>query len=475
MHAARTVATLACLAAAGWAQPTKITTIRSWTQSDATRVVVEFSDEFTYRYGRLSNPDRVYFDVPESILQLDSAPGKRFATATIEGALVKQVRAAESKPGTVRLVFDVGVEGASFTVSELANPPRLVVEFRGGPAEAVAPPPTPTPSVRQPRPQPPPAAIPQISLDQMRRGASDAASGKVQKPPATAAVPLSTVPSLAAKPDTSAALIPVPPTLAPPPQVTALPALRASRSMTRALGLKLGRIVIDPGHGGTDLGTTSASGLHEKDLVLDVAKRLGEILTATLGTEVAYTRTSDTFVPLEQRTAFANAQRADLFLSIHANHSRLKNISGPETFYLNFSPSPDAMEVAARENATSGHTVFELQDLLKKIALNEKVSESRDFAAKVQSGMMELASAKAKKLRDRGVKRAPFVVLIGAAMPSVLAEIGFLSSPREEALLKKADYRQQVAEALAKGITGYAETLSRLDMASAKASAADTQ
>lgn len=256
---------------------------------------------------------------------------------------------------------------------------------------------------------------------------------------------------------------------------SAQPARLSSRSMTRALGLKLGKIVLDPGHGGHDFGTSSPNGdLHEKELVLDVAKRLGTILEDRLGSEVVYTRTDDTFIPLEKRTEFANAQKADLFVSIHANSSRYPKVSGPETFFLNFNASNDAMDVAARENASSGKTIFELQDLVKKIALNEKLTESREFASKVQTSMDAISNAS----KDRGVKRAPFVVLIGAAMPSILTEIGFVTNPRECALLKKPEYRQKVAEALYRGISKYAGSLSHFQVAArsgADSSGADTR
>jgi N-acetylmuramoyl-L-alanine amidase len=236
------------------------------------------------------------------------------------------------------------------------------------------------------------------------------------------------------------------------------------RSLIRALGLKLQRVVLDPGHGGHDHGTTGPGGLAEKDLVLDVAKRLGALIEQRLGSEVIYTRGDDTFIPLEARTALAMEKGADLFLSIHANSSRLKNTAGPETFYLNFTTDEDAMDVAARENATSASSIRDYPDLLQKIALNEKVHESREFAAAVQRSLYS-GLARSRGLRNRGVKKAPFVVLIGAQIPSVLTEIAFLSNPREEAQLKRPEYRQRIAESLFKGVAQYAESLSHYQMA----------
>jgi N-acetylmuramoyl-L-alanine amidase len=435
-------------AAAVYGQPVAITAIRHFPQAEATRVVIDFDGEFTYSQERLANPDRVFFDFPGSALRLDGT-AKRAATIALDDGLVSRIRVAETRPGVHRIVFDLAREGAVYSAMQLANPPRLAVDFRAAAGAA-----KPAPVVPQ---------LPRITLDQMRREAAAAAvTGKVSPPPA--APPLAAAAKVTAP---EPAPLPSPPAAKP-----ATPARQPSRSLTRALGLKVARIVIDPGHGGHDFGTSSAAGLHEKDLVLDIAKRLGELLTADLGAHVIYTRTDDTFVPLESRTALANAQKADLFLSLHANYSRLKSIAGPETFYLNFAGSREAMELAAQENAASGRTVFELRDLVRQITLNDKVQESREFALHVQSSLKALGTSPAK---DRGVKRAPFVVLIGASMPSILAEIGFLSNAREAALLGTPGYRQRVAEALAKGVAKYAETLSRMDVAMAAGSAAGAQ
>ncbi|HLI83517.1 MAG TPA: N-acetylmuramoyl-L-alanine amidase, partial [Bryobacteraceae bacterium] len=236
-------------------------------------------------------------------------------------------------------------------------------------------------------------------------------------------------------------------------------------SLTRALGLKINRIVIDPGHGGHDQGTMGPKGLLEKDLVLDVALRVGKLVQDRLGAEVIYTRSDDTFVPLEGRTALANEKKADLFLSIHANSSPAAHVSGIETYYLNFTDSKDALDVAARENASSQKSVFELRDLIQKITLHDKLEESREFANRIQSSLYALSLRNFPGEKNRGVRKAPFVVLIGAEMPSVLAEIGFLSNPKEEALLKRSDYRQRLAEALYRGVARYAESLSHFQMA----------
>ncbi len=246
----------------------------------------------------------------------------------------------------------------------------------------------------------------------------------------------------------------------------ASPTANGDRSLIRALGLKIGKIVIDPGHGGHDTGTIGPNGLEEKDLVLDVGRRLGKLLQARLGADVVYTRKDDTFIPLETRTSIANQEQADLFVSIHANSSRDRDARGVETYYLNFTSSAEALDVAARENAASDKSIHELQDLVKKIALKEKIEESREFASNVQRALHSGLATKSPGIRDRGVKKAPFIVLIGANMPSILAEISFVSNPGDERRLRTSDYRQRIAESLYRGISKYVSGLSGVKVAS---------
>lgn len=229
-------------------------------------------------------------------------------------------------------------------------------------------------------------------------------------------------------------------------------------SLIRALGLKVRKIVIDPGHGGHDTGAISA-GLKEKDLVLDIALRLKKLINEKLkGIEVVMTREKDRFVALEERTAIANAQNADLFISIHANSSELKDASGIETYYLSINATKDALAVAARENASTTNSAGDLQNLLQKIVLDDKLIESRNFAHYVQRGLVSGVSGVNKSAgQDRGVKKAPFIVLIGANMPSVLAEVSFINNPA----LKTTEFRQLIAESLLSGFHKYIDTLSR--------------
>jgi N-acetylmuramoyl-L-alanine amidase len=225
--------------------------------------------------------------------------------------------------------------------------------------------------------------------------------------------------------------------------------------------------VIDAGHGGHDYGTVGPGGVLEKEVVLDIALRLAKLVQGGMGAEVILTRSDDTFIPLQERTAIANERKADLFLSIHANSSPAPSVAGTETFLLNFTTSSGALDVAARENAGSEKSVGELKDLIQSITMNEKIAESETFAQSIQNAIYAQAAKSNVTARNRGVKRAPFVVLIGAGMPSVLAEIGFLSNARDEANLGKPEYRQKVAEALYKGLAQYAQSLSHFEVTAA--------
>lgn len=413
----------------------RVTSVRFWPLGESTRVVVEVSGEFTYRYDRLSNPERIYFDIPGSRPVLSK---QRIHTIPVGDALLQQIRVSETQPNVTRVVLDLNVR-AEFTAAQLANPPRLVVELK--------PPVRPTSQAPKPETSGPTAA----------QAKAAPASAQTAPPPAATAKPEPSKDSAPASLDASRG------TAAQAQERIAVPAKRGrtgSNSLVRALGLKLGKVVIDPGHGGHDTGTISKSGLMEKDLVLDIALRLGPLVEERLNAEILYTRKDDTFVPLEARTAFANEQKADLFLSIHAN-SGVASATGFETYYLNFGASKRDLEVAARENASSERTIHELESLIEKILKKEKADESREFAAAVQSALFKDMVRVNRQLRNRGVRSAPFLVLIGASMPSILVEIAFLSNPSEERLLKQESYRQRLAEALAKGVSQYASTLSQ--------------
>lgn len=449
---------LAVCAAAAAAQTSgalplgELRSIRTWSSAEATRVVVELSRETKWKYGRLSNPERLFIDFLQTRPRLGPKPTY---AADIGDSRARRVRTAMRDPRTTRLVLDLAGD-VEFELTHLTNPERLVIELRTRGGKPVA------PAVPAAEPQPgrsvgrslPPRPAEAASGD---RDSPAAAAGP--RPPATApaaASPQEKAVESAAGAGSAKGSARSTPGAVPQP---ARPMRSGGRSMTRALGLRIGRVVLDPGHGGHDEGTRGPTGLLEKDLVLDVALRLGALIEERLGGEVVYTRQTDEYVGLEERTAIANEQRADLFLSIHANSSPLKRVSGAEVFFLNFTNSKEALDLAARENAGHNKSIFELRELLQKIALSDKLDESREFARMVQREL----SREWKKLnpasRDRGVKMAPFVVLIGASMPSVLAEIGFLSNARDERLLKKPEGRQRMAEALYRGIERYAASL----------------
>jgi N-acetylmuramoyl-L-alanine amidase len=459
--------------AAQVSRPTNtVTAVRHWSVADVTRVAIEVSGEFQYRTDRLHNPERVYFDILNAKPQISS---RRVWSDTVDDKLVTKIRVAETQPGITRVVLDLnGLVDA--TTSQLTTPDRLIIELKAGMVTAPEAlptaaepelPPAPVPAVRKPDPLK--TEIPKI----------------LSQAPTLGATQLTSEPSKTqlAKPGPVADSI-RPETLKPetPPAITRrLGALSAAEtgkaahhtstgdtSLVRALGLKLNRVVIDPGHGGHDQGTQGPKGLLEKDLVLDVSLRVGKLIEQKLGAEVVYTRSDDTFIPLTGRTALANEKKADLFLSIHANSSPVSRITGVETYYLNFTDSKEALDVASRENASYDKSIFELRDIIQKISLHEKSEESKDFAARMQSSLYSLSARSFPGTKNRGVKKAPFVVLIGAQMPSILAEIGFLTNGREEALLKRADYRQKVADALFRGVQHYAESLSHFDVARAK-------
>jgi N-acetylmuramoyl-L-alanine amidase len=239
------------------------------------------------------------------------------------------------------------------------------------------------------------------------------------------------------------------------------------RSLVRVFGLKLGKVVIDAGHGGHDTGTIGPHGLMEKDLVLDVALRLGKLISQQLGAEVVYTRSADVFIPLEDRTKIANDEKADLFISIHANSSPEPSATGIETYYFNLTADKTALDLATRENATAVSSISDLNDLLHKAVLKTKSDESREFAQRVQTSLWGASVRMNSRSRDRGVRQAPFVVLIGATMPSILAEVGFVSNPHDEKLFNRTEQRARIADALFKGISQYANSLSHMQIARA--------
>ncbi len=486
------------LAACALAASPQITAVRFWSLGEVTRVAIETDSEAQYHAERIDKPDRLFLDLSGVRRQ---AGTRGLQTIFVNDKLVRQIRIALVQAGTIRIVLDL-TGPADYTISQLTDPDRIMVELRvpGQPAIPPVRSVTGSHTIMEPRPQ-------ETAPAQIASPTPAPPLPEVPKPQPTPLPPVRITPPLAvaapsprvtavtvAKVEPSFTPTPAPAALRPDPPAaplmtkpqhssaaasaaTALEARRDSRgdrSLIRALGLKLDRVVIDPGHGGHDTGTIGPTGLMEKDLVLDVARRLGALITQRLGSEVVYTRSDDTFIPLEERTQIANDKKADLFVSIHANSSPLPRIAGSETFYLNFTTSEDALEVAARENATSQTSIYALQTLVQKITLNEKVQESRELASIIQRALYGNLPRN-RTFRNRGIKKAPFVVLIGAQMPSVLAEIAFLSNPKDESLLRRPDYRQKIAEALYRGVSQYADALSHLQVARQRRPDSQTQ
>jgi len=458
--------------------------------SDSTRVTIDLEDLVQYASARIRNPDRIFFDLHAARL----TPELARQNIHVEGDLLSAVRVAQNQAGIVRVVLNVnGVK--DYTASLLTNPPQLVIDLypdtrrsavraakakRGatqGPIEepnvdstaheeragvqAVT-----TAATRVEPFGPPASAVDGAMSGSTSVASSGAASSSAPAPRNSSLVAPGSTKSRSKNGKSmgaSAAAAGKPDLIQ--PANAALPTHDGQSTLTRTLGLKIGRIVIDAGHGGHDTGTIGPTGLMEKDLCLDVALRLGKIIQQRLpGAEVVYTRSDDTFIPLEERTRVANEAKADLFISIHANSSHDHAARGIETYYLNLKGSPDAMEVAARENATAQQSIHDLEDIVKKIARSEKIDESREFAADIQESLAKRIQKLNKTVKDRGVRKAPFVVLVGADMPSILTEISFLSNPADERLLKNPEHRQRVAEGLYQGMANYLQSLNSMTM-----------
>jgi N-acetylmuramoyl-L-alanine amidase len=442
----------------------RVTGLRHWSTPDYTRVAIDVESDVKFESRRIDSPSRIFFDLRDTKLA-STLVGKSF---DVDDGFLKKVRLAQSAPGQTRVVLEID-SLSDYDAFMLPDPYRLIIDIHGKTGYtkhnseadkntvAAAAPVAPNPAAKTSTQKPVVKKIVPADDDDDDRDMAAAEVTKRDVEHAKKAAPKAGEHWLASgKPEND-----------PPAGIReARPTASGDRSLTRVLGLKIGKIVIDAGHGGHDTGTIGPNGLEEKDLVLEVARRLGKMLETRLGAEVVYTRKDDTFVPLETRTAIANQARADLFVSIHANSSHDPDARGVETYYLNFTSSPEALEVAARENAVSEKSIFELQDLVKKIALKEKIEESREFAGDVQESLHDGLAAKSAGIRDRGVKKAPFIVLIGANMPSILAEISFVSNPADEHRLATSEYRQRIADSLYRGIEKYVDGLSGVKVAS---------
>jgi N-acetylmuramoyl-L-alanine amidase len=439
----------------------RIRRISTTANGDATQVTIDLEDTVQYSSARIANPDRIFFDLHSARL----TPAVARGNIQVSGDLLTAVRVAQNHAGVVRVVLDVkGVN--DYAASLVSNPPQLVIFLYSVDHHGAA-----VRTARSKTARPQNGAV-QASEDFIGGSGDD---GNVRSVAArNPAVDAGVSPASNATPEKAVrgknsrgkklSASNAKPDLIRPASVPQ-PTRDGQSTLTRALGLKIGRIVIDPGHGGHDTGTIGPTGLMEKDLCLDVALRLGKIIQQRLpGADIVYTRSDDTFIPLEERTNLANQAKADLFISIHANSSQDHAARGVETYYLNLKGSAEAMEVAARENASSEQGVHNLEDLVKKIARNEKIDESKDLAEDIQDSLAKRMQKASRTVKNRGVRKAPFVVLIGADMPSILTEISFLSNPSDEKLLKQPEYRQRVAEGLYQGVASYLQSMNSVTL-----------
>ncbi len=437
----------------------RVTGIRYWSAPDYTRIAIDLEQDVKFDSQRIDSPDRIYFDLKGTKLA-STLVGKSF---DVNDGFLKQIRIGQFQSDCTRVVLEVD-SLSDYDTFLLSNPSRLVIDVHG--------------KQQAKKSEPDKPAAPAKAEETTAATARHSGPKKIiveadrddDAPAKTTTVVKADRPEPSVRTPKNAKSASRRRRKAPVDDVAEIhesqPTADGDRSLIRALGLKIGRIVIDPGHGGHDTGTIGPNGLEEKDLVLDVGKRLGKLLESRLGADVVYTRDDDTFIPLETRTAIANQDQADLFVSIHANSSNDPDARGVETYYLNFTSSPEALEVAARENAVSSKSIHELQDLVKKIALKEKIEESKEFASDVQTALHSGLSTKSSNIRNRGVKKAPFIVLIGANMPSILAEISFVSNPVDARRLRTPEYRQKIAESLYRGISKYVSGLGGVKVAS---------
>lgn len=380
-----------------------VSEIRYRANQDYTRVVIQLDREVTFEKQVLKSPDRIYFD----LVGTRPGPDLNGRTIKVDGVFLKRIRVARNRPEIVRVVLDYH-EIRDHTVFALFSPFRIVIDTHGHGSARKTKTTREFSTARKARPTPP-------------------VTPTRKKPPES------------------------------PRAANREP--QENLTLTRVLGLKVGRVVVDPGHGGHDAGAIGPGGLREKDLVLSIANRLKPLLEERLGTQVIMTRDDDRFIPLEERTAIANQHQADLFISIHGNSSRGRRATGAETFYLNFAKSDSAQEVATRENAAAQRTVGELEDLVRQITKGTHNAESRKLAGVVQTSLFSGIKKHRRPFLNRGVKTAPFIVLMGASMPSILTEVGFISNPDEERFLTTSENHQKVAEALFEGVKQYLQEL----------------
>ena len=397
--------------------------VKYWSSDNYTRVVIMASGPVNYKEILLeetaNTPRRLYIDFKKSYIE----PQYR-APLPIEDGLLKRIRTGQFSPDTVRVVLDIESIG-SYKIYSLPDPFRVVIDVRGEKLAKETPLPLTAPETAQNEKKPvkqiettPPDNI--VVLRDNKKSAVNFKSSPDR--------PLSKTEKLLET---------------------------KSLSLAQQLGLGVKKIVLDPGHGGKDPGAM-AFGLKEKDIVLDIAKKLAPLLKKELGCEVVLTRTDDSFISLEERTALANTNNADLFISLHINAHSSSKVRGIETYYLNLTTNAEAMRVAARENATSTHQMSELQDILSDIMKNSKIKESSRLAQQVHNSIILEGSKRGfTEMKNLGVKQAPFYVLIGAQMPAILIELAFISNEKDLDNLKNPSFLEMLTKEIVDGIHAY--------------------
>ena len=412
--------------------------VQYWSSDNYSRVVIKSSEPVDYHAKLLDQQNgvsrRLFIDFKKSYIPL-----KYRSPVSIEDGLLKRIHTSQLDATTVRVYLDTE-SVADYKVFNLKDPFRVVVDVRGGRGRAM----------RIPKRKVAPQIITDIKPLVVRAGKKEEAEVKIET--AASEIASERVPEI--KPEKI--ITPRKRKTVPGSAGTEKSPAVENLTLAQQLGLGVRRIVIDPGHGGKDPGAVGF-GLQEKDIVLNVAKKIKKILEEKNGYEVLLTRDSDVSLSLEERTAIANTKEADLFLSMHVNAHPEETIRGVETFYLNLATHTEAMRVAALENATSTHNMSEMQDILSELMQNEKINESSQLAEFVQLKMISGLKKQKFRVKDLGVKQAPFYVLIGAEMPAILAEISFITNPEEAKLMKSEKYLQTLAEQMVAGVLSYVE------------------
>jgi N-acetylmuramoyl-L-alanine amidase len=416
-----------------------LTAIRREVLPDAVRLTLVLERETPFSSQRLDNPSRVTVDLQDTRVVY----ALKDAQLTYATDVVRKVQVAHPSGARTRIVIDLERAGR-YSVYPVYDPYRLVIDVERPAARSAAP--SLVAGATAPARSTPPSSAARTPAASARPEATTGPGRGIPAPQAALGRGANQPTGRSATSGTG----------------------RAGYSLSRQLGLGAARIVIDAGHGGHDPGA-QVMGLDESALVLDVALRLEQLLLKTPGVEVIMTRRTSEYIPLDERTLMANRANADLFLSIHANASPNPSARGVETYFLNFAPNAEAEAIAKRENAVSGKSMRDLTDIVRAITLNDKIDESRDFAMRVQQSLYGQLRKSNKQVKSLGVKQAPFQVLIGATMPSVLAEISFLTNEQEGELLKSDAYRDQIAAALCDGIMGYQRSLKASKAAADKA------